>query len=34
MNFQQIFENSESVAVAVLVGLFVVFHFGVVYLLG
>lgn len=34
MNFQQIFEKSENVAVAVLVGLFAVFHFGVVYLLG
>jgi hypothetical protein len=33
MNFQKIFERSENRAVAVIVLLFIVFHFGMLYLL-
>lgn len=33
MNFQKLFEKSENAAVAVMVGLFVVVHFGAIYLM-
>jgi hypothetical protein len=34
MNFQRIFEKSENSAVMVGVTLFIVFHFGMLYLFG
>ncbi len=34
MNFQRIFEKSENSAVMVGVALFIVFHFGMLYLFG
>ncbi len=34
MSFQKIFEKSENVAVMVGVALFIVFHFGMLYLFG
>lgn len=33
MNLQNIFERSENKAVAVIVLLFVIFHFGILYLI-
>lgn len=34
MNFQKLFEKSENTAVAVIFALFLVTHFGMLYLLG
>lgn len=34
MNFQKIFESSENLAVAIGVLVFLVFHFGMLYLFG
>jgi len=34
MNFQKLFEKSENTAVAVMFALFLVTHFGMLYLLG
>lgn len=34
MNFQSIYESSENLAVTVGVAIFIVFHFGALYLFG